>query len=142
MLTTMKKFILVLALGTLASSCSKKEDPTPQAPDQLLVRAWVLNVLESTDPDFQTSGQVLVGSEWTFNANNTFLLKASANGIEVSFPGTWSLSSDGKTLTVTSDYLGTPVDSSMKILALTSAQLILEESSDGMTNTYTFSAKS
>lgn len=138
----MKRIGFLLIGLVLWGSCSKKDDPTPQAPDQLLVRAWVLNVLESTDPDFQTSGQVLVGSEWTFNANNTFLLKASVNGIEVSFPGTWSLSSDGKTLAVTSDYLGTPVDSSMKILALTSAQLILEESSDGMTNTYTFSAKS
>lgn len=137
----MKSRIWLLLIGFLALACSKKDDPTPQTPDQLIVRTWVLNELTSTDPDFQTSGQLLIGSEWTFNADKTFLLKASVSGLDLTFTGSWSLSSDETTLTVTSNYGGSPVTSSMNIFTLTAAQLVLEESSDGMTNAYTFSAK-
>jgi hypothetical protein len=137
----MKNRIWLLFVVLLAFGCSKKDDPTPQTPDQLIVRTWVLNVLTSTDPDFQTSGQILVGSQWTFNADNTFLLKASVTGIDVSFPGSWSLSADGKALTVTTSYAGTSDASTMTVITLTAAQLVLEESTDGVTNTYTFSAE-
>lgn len=137
----MKKLILTFLIGSLVFACSKKDDPTPQSPDQLLVRTWVLNALTSTDPDFQSSGQLLLGSEWTFKGDKTFSLKASVSGIDLTFTGSWSLAADEQTLTVTSNYGGTPVTSDMTILSVTAAQLVLEESVDGMTNTYTFSAK-
>ena len=137
----MKRIVYLLMGLIFWAACSKKDDPTPQTPTQLLAHTWVLNALTSTDPDFQLSGQVLVGSEWTFNTNKTYLLKASVSGIDVSIPGTWSLSLDNKTLTVTTNYLGTPAASSMTIISLSATQLVLEESSDGMTNTYTFSVK-
>lgn len=132
----------VLLIGLILwGACNKKDDPTPQTPEQFLAREWVLNALTSTDPDFQTSGQILVGSQWTFNADKTFLLKVSVSGLDLSFTGSWSLASDGKTLTVTSNYGGSPVTSNMTIVSITAAQLVLEESAGGMTNTYTFSAK-
>ena len=123
------------------ASCSKKDDPVPATPEQQIARTWILSGLTSTDPDFQSSGQLLIGSSWTFNKDKTFLLKASVSGIEVSFPGTWSLSADGKTLTVTASYAGTPGASTMTIVTLSATQLVVEESADGMTNTYTFSVK-
>lgn len=132
----------LLFIGLLLwGACSKKDDPTPTAPDQQIERTWILSDLTSTDPDFQSSGQILIGSEWTFNKDKTFLIKASVSGIDVSFPGTWSLSADGKTLTVTGSYAGTPGASTMTIITLTATQLVVEESTDGITNTYTFSAK-
>jgi hypothetical protein len=136
------KRIGLLFIGLLLwASCSKKEDPTPVTPNQLIVGTWILSDLASTDPDFQSSGQILIGSEWAFNEDKTFLIKASVSGIDVSFPGTWSLSADGKTLTVTASYAGTPGASTMTIITLTASQLVVEESTDGITNTYTFSAK-
>jgi Lipocalin-like domain len=137
----MKSRIWLVLIGFLAFACSKKDDPTPVVPDQQIVGTWILNDLASTDPDFQSSGQILIGSEWTFNNDKTFLIKASVSGIDLSFPGTWSLSADGKTLTVTASYGGTPGASSMTIIALTATQLVVEESTDGVTSTYTFSAK-
>jgi hypothetical protein len=125
----------------LWGSCSKKDDPTPVVPDQLIVGTWILSDLASTDPDFQSSGQILIGSEWTFNNDKTFLIKASVSGIDVSFPGTWSLSADGKTLTVTASYAGTSDLTTLTIITLTASQLVVEELTDGITNTYTFSAK-
>jgi Lipocalin-like domain len=137
----MKGQIWLVFIGLLVLACSKKDDPTPVVPDQQIVGTWILNDLASTDPDFQSSGQILIGSEWTFNNDKTFLIKASVSGIDLSFPGTWSLSADGKTLTVTASYGGTPGASSMTIIALTATQLVVEESTDGVTSTYTFSAK-
>lgn len=136
------KRIGLLFIGLLLwGACSKKDDPAPVTPAQQIERTWMLSNLTSTDPDFQSSGQVLIGSEWTFNNDKTFLLKASVSGIEVSFPGTWSLSVDGKTLTVSTSYLGAPATSVMTIITLTANQLVVEETTDGITNTYTFAAK-
>ena len=137
----MKKLILLVAMVSLVAACNKKDDPTPQTPDQLLIRTWVLQSLTSTDPDYQESGQMLLGSSWTFGADNTYQLQTSVAGFELTFSGSWSMSDDGKTLTVTTDYDGTPLTSTMTIKTLSQTELLLEESDNGMTNTFTFSVK-
>lgn len=126
---------------SLVAACNKKDDPTPQTPDELLIRTWVLQSLTSTDPDYQESGQMLLGSTWTFGTDNTYQLQASVGGFQMTFSGSWSMSDDGKTLTVSTDYDGTPLTSTMTVKTLSQTELVLEESDNGMTNTFTFSAK-
>ncbi len=137
----MKKLILLVAMVSLVAACNKKDDPTPQTPDQLLIRTWVLQSLTSTDPDFQESGQMLLGSSWTFGTGNTYQLQTSVAGFELTFSGSWSMSDDGKTLTVTTDDYGTLLTSTMTVKILSQTELMLEESDNGMTNTLTFSVK-
>lgn len=134
--------VKILLIGLIIwTGCSKKDDPVPLTSGQQISRTWILTALTSTDPDFQTSVQILVGSEWTFDSDKTFLMKASVSGMDISFPGNWSLSDDGKTLTVTTDYGGSPASADMTILILTATQLVLEENMGGTVNTYTFSVK-
>lgn len=137
----MKKLILIVAMVSLMAACDKKDDPTPQTPGQLLIRTWVLQSLTSTDPDYQTSGQMLLGSSWTFRVDKTHELQSSVGGFELTFSGTWSMSDDGKTLTVSTDYDGTPVTSNMTVKVLSATELQLEETESGMTTTFSFSPK-
>lgn len=138
----MRKCTTLLIITTLAlSSCSKKNDPTPST-DQLLVQhTWLLNSLTSTDADFQTSGQVLIGSAWSFKSDKSFTLHVTYTGLDMTFTGSWTLSADNKKITLTSNMGGTPTTSEMEIILLSSSALQLKETITGMVNNYTFSAK-
>lgn len=137
----MKKWIILASVVFVLSACNKKSDPTPETATQLISRAWVLSAFTSTDPNFQVSGQVLIGSEWTFRSDKSFELKAVMSSMNVTFNGTWSLSADNKVLTLGYDNGGSPITSEMTISTLTTSQLVLGESIPGMSNTYTFVPK-
>lgn len=138
----MKKYShLLLILLVVLSSCSKKEDPAPTQTQLLSQNTWILGSLTSSDPDIQSSGQILLGSEWSFKSDKSFLLYISVNGVNLSFPGTWSISSDEKTITLTTNMSGTPATTQMTIITLTASALHLKEIYNGITSEYTFTKK-
>lgn len=137
-----RKLIFLVVAGLIMASCSsKKEDPAPTTQNLLTQNTWVLNSLTSTDANFQNTGQVLIGSEWSFKSDKSFSLHVNYNGLDLTFSGSWSLSSDNTKLTVTSNVSGTPATSEMEIISLTSSGLQLKESVSGMVNDYSFSKK-
>jgi len=136
-----KKLIYLLAIGLIMASCSKKEDPAPTTESLLSQNTWVLNSLTSTDVDFQNSGQVLIGSEWSFKSDKSFALHVNYSGLDFTFSGSWTLSADKKKITLTSNVGGTPSTSELEIISLTASDLQLKESVSGMVNKYTFSKK-
>ncbi len=136
------KIIFLVVAGLIMVSCSsKKEDPVPTTENLLTQNTWVLNGLTSTDADFQNTGQVLIGSEWSFKTDKSFSLHVNYNGVDLTFSGSWSLSTDNTKLTVTSNVSGTPATGEMEITSLTSSVLQLKESIAGMVNNYSFSKK-
>lgn len=138
----MKWRIVTLVFAALiVASCSKKEDPVPAEENLLSQNTWVLNSLTSTDPDFQNSGQVLIGSEWSFKSDKSFSLHVNYGGVDLTFSGSWSLSSDHTRLSVTSNIGGTPSTSEMEIISLTSTALQLKESISGTVNNYSYTKK-
>lgn len=138
----MKRLSLFLLVSVALFSCSKKNDPVPTTPGQLLSQnTWLLASLTSTDPDFQSAGQVLLNSEWSFKPDKSFSIVANVTGINVTFTGTWSLSTDEKVVTVNSNYMGTAATSVLQIISLTATSLQVKEEVSGMTNTYTFTKK-
>lgn len=138
----MKKLSVFLLVSVALFSCSKKDDPAPTTPTQLLSQhTWLLTSLASTDPDFESTGLVLLDSEWAFKPDKSFSIVASVTGINVTFTGTWSLSADEKVVTVNSNYMGTAATSVLQIISLTATSLEVKEEVSGMTNTYTFTKK-
>ena len=131
--------VLVVLLGV--SSCSKKDDPAPTTESMLAQNTWVLISLTSTDPDFQNTGQVLIGSEWSFKSDKTFGLYVNYMGVDLTFTGNWSLSSDKKKITLTSDFGGTMSTTELQIIVLTTTALQVKETVSGMVNNYSFSKK-
>lgn len=123
------------------ASRSKKEDPVPAEENLLSQNAWALNTLTSTDPDFQNSGQVLIGSEWSFKSDKSFSQHVNYGGLDLTFSGSWTLSTDHTRLSVTSNIGGTPTTSEMEIIFLTSTPLQLKESVSGMVNNYSYTKK-
>ncbi len=138
----MKKLCLFLLVNVALFSCSKKDDPVPSTPGQLLSQnTWLLTSLTSTDTDFESAGQVLLNSEWSFKTDKSFSIVANVSSINVTFVGTWALSADEKVITVNSNYMGTPATSVFEIVSLTATTLQVKEVISGMTNTYTFTKK-
>jgi len=136
-----KKLIFLVSVAFIIASCSKKEDPAPTIEGLLSQNTWVLNSLTSTDIDFQNSGQVLIGSEWSFKSDKTLSLHVNYSGLDLTFTGSWTLSTDKTKITLTSNLGGTPSTSEMEIISLTASALQLKESVSGMVNNYTFSKK-
>ena len=136
----MKKLIPVL-LVVIFFSCSKKSDPAPTPSMLLSQHTWVLAVLTSTDASIQTASQILIGSEWSFKEDKSVLVSISISGALTSVGGIWSLSSDGKTITMSNGVPGTTSVSEFEIVNLTSSSLKVTESHSGVVNTYTFNAK-
>lgn len=136
---TMRIYFLMAVV--VLSSCSKRDDPAPTTAGMLSQNTWVLATLSSTDPDFQTTGQVLIGSEWSFKSDKSFSLYVNYSGLNMTFTGTWSMSSDNKKVNVTSNISGSPAASEMEIVSISASALQLKESDSGMVNTYTFTKK-
>ena len=136
----MKKLIPVL-LVVIFFSCSKKSDPAPTTSDLLSQHTWVFAAMTSTDATFQAAGQILIGSEWSFKTDKSLVISISISGSTATITGTWSLSVDGKTITINSSVTGTTAASEMEIISITSSALQVKETSSGAVNTYTFNAK-
>jgi hypothetical protein len=63
------------------------------------------------------------------------------SGSTASITETWSLSTDSKTITISSSAAGAATSSEMEIISITTSTLQVKETSAGVVNTYTFNAK-
>jgi hypothetical protein len=119
-------FILIL----VAFSSCKKDDALPDVQTQLLSKTWTFK--SASHPDVaqafgvQMYNAFLAGQTYTFNADGSY------NGLTlgVSVSGTWVLSADNKTLTITT-ISGTDVYK----ISITKTSIILEDV-DGFILTY------
>ncbi len=135
----MRKWMTLLLVIAGLSSCSKKDEPAPTTFQLISQHTWILNTLSSTDANFQSSGQLLIGSDWQFRSDHVFSLHVAVSGVQMTFTGTWGLSDDEKIISLSSNMAGTFQTSQMEIQSVTTSSLKLKEVASGMTNTYTFS---
>ncbi len=122
---------LILA-GLVIMATSGCEDDKLEKEELLTAHPWKFEKAEttSTNPDIQsavllTSGLLAAaGAEWTFYENGTHTLTLTNLDPPESDNGTWEMSSDGKTLTMTMGDQG-EIDTTIK--TLTSNRLVFEE---------------
>jgi hypothetical protein len=119
-------FILIL----VAFSSCKKDDALPDVQTQLLSKTWTYK--SASHPDIAQAAMVqlynafLTGQTYTFNSDGSF--NGLALGANIS--GTWVLSADNKTLTITT------IDGpNVYKISITKSSIILEDT-DGFILTY------
>jgi hypothetical protein len=126
-------YLLLIALSTALLSCSKGNDSTP-SPKQLLIGVWkpktykyAFTVADSSQSDSGTYSSNLTVE---FKDNGTLTSKDSSGA--ASQNGTWSLTADGKKITITGvDELDNPASATWVVSLLTSSQLILSINETG-----------
>lgn len=112
----------------LATSC-KEDDKDPVSPnvELLVAHTWKFNKYNfpTQDPIIQsvaeTTAAILTGTEITFRKDGTLLSSFDQSG-----SGTWSLSTDGKTLTM----IETGFKKEFTIATLNETTLVLSEHND------------
>lgn len=144
---TMRLLIGLVSLAALIqlSSCSK--DPVPLTKTQLLTQnTWTLTSVTYAGmsiPGATFTGQLIFKTDKTY----TFSLSATAVGvdpIDVTETGTWTLSSDEKSFTMTSnDPTGTTGGTALTsdIITLDAVNLKFKQSISGIDIVYTFVKK-
>ena len=91
-------FIFVIAFSF--SSCTKEDGAIPDAKTLLTSKTWTFNTVTNSDASQATYVQLIkfayTGQTYTFKADGTYT-SVSIGGNDA---GTWSLSTDNKTLTI------------------------------------------
>lgn len=139
MFTTRKTVILLLAVVSFATSCSKKDDIHPLTTREMLLSGrWsytksIFDINDSHLPDLHDAVDSFTNCYLTFRADSTYLSTNTSD----TFIGGWKLKDSGRTLVFTSSQSNS-VSSENTIVKLTSDKIILYNSTSGAGHDFWF----